>query len=302
EVEPERLALAPLAPFPREVSRRPPALARRTLARCRAPRRRRRRWKDLCSCTLRWGVGSLRRRLVEQHKSSGDARCRNRRIRFRLVLTLHIESADIDDAGELSDTVEKRREVVVRALGLQRNRPLGVQLFRHGRRGLETHDRQVRLSGDGLKPSEQVGGGFFGGQHGLQGFERPFGVRDVRLKRRKPFRGFVTLRNVGFECLQLGLARRDVCARRLLVVVVERADARAREDRERANLRVPRQLCETDVHRNRYSAVREIFDAFYVRQLQTSANLSVSWLSTLCPRSIRAVLALTPPLAVEIAL
>src|SRR5213082_910107 len=99
----------------------------------RAPSRGRRR----TAAARRRTTPTRRRRLVEQHEGRRDARCGDGAVRLRLVLPLHVEAVDVHDARELADAIEEGREVVIGALELQRDRPLGVQLLGDRRRRLE---------------------------------------------------------------------------------------------------------------------------------------------------------------------
>ena len=56
------------------------------------------------------------------------------------------EAADVDDSRELADAIEEQPEVVIRALELEADRPLGVQLAGGDRLRLEAADRQVRFA------------------------------------------------------------------------------------------------------------------------------------------------------------
>ena len=69
-----------------------------------------------------------------------------------LVLRVDRDRADVDDARELADPLEERPEVVIRALELQPDRPLGVQLTRRDGLRREPEDGQVGLRGHRPEP------------------------------------------------------------------------------------------------------------------------------------------------------
>ena len=76
-------------------------------------------------------------RLVEQHERRRHAGGSDGVLHFDLgllVSSLHVQTGNVDDAGELADAVEEDREVVIGAFELERDRPLGVQLLGDRRR------------------------------------------------------------------------------------------------------------------------------------------------------------------------
>jgi hypothetical protein len=123
-----------------------------------------------------------------------------------------------------------------------------VQLFGDRRRRLEALDDHVRLSRDGLHAVQQVGGVFLLRQDCLQIRQPPFQIGDLRAELRQLPRRHLTLGDVGPQRHQLRLARHHLRSHGHLVVVVEDAAAADAERDERADLRVPRQLGEGELH------------------------------------------------------
>src|SRR5262245_46723642 len=123
--------------------------------RCRGSRRARRTWPRL--------GGRL-----DQHVRRGDARRADRRARLRFFLALDSHAADVDDSRKLADAVEEQPQVVISAIELQRDRPLGMGLLRHDRRRLEALDLQIRFRGECLQAAQQIADILFLRQHGAQ--------------------------------------------------------------------------------------------------------------------------------------
>ena len=122
-----------------------------------------------------------------------------------LVLALDVEAADVDDARELADAVEEDRQVVIGAVELERDRPLGVQLLGDDRRRLEALDRQVRLRRHRLHPAQQVGRVLLFGQHRPQVVEPSFELVDLRAELRQLLRRRLALGDVAAQRLELRL-------------------------------------------------------------------------------------------------
>ena len=154
-----------------------------------------------------------------------------------LSLPLHVEAADVDDARELADAVEEDRQVVIRALELERDRPLGVQLLGDDRRRLEALDRQVRLRRHRLHAAQQIGGVLLLRQHRLQVVEPAFELVDLRAELRQLLRGAQALGDVGAQRPQLRLRAapsRRASASRSSSRTRRRRRARARRTRRPA--------------------------------------------------------------------
>jgi len=185
---------------------------------------------------------------IEQHERRGDAGRRDRGVGVGLVLALHLERADVDDAGEFADAVEEQREVVIRPFELQRDRPLGVQLFGDRRRRLEALDGHVRLRGHRLHAVQQVGGVLLFGQDRLEVGKAPFEVGHLRAELRQFLRRAQALVDVVAQRHELRLPRDHVGLHRHLVVVVENSAASDRQADKGPDLGVPRQLGERQFH------------------------------------------------------
>ena len=150
-----------------------------------------------------------------------------------LSLPFTSSAADVHDARELADAIEEDREVVVRAVELEADRPLGVQLLGDGRRRLEALDRQVRLrrdasacgAADRRRPSLRAAppSGCRGAPRG-----RPTCAAELR---QLASRSSAPLVMSALQRLQLRSRDVHVGARRHLVVVVERAARRRRRAR-----------------------------------------------------------------------
>jgi hypothetical protein len=119
--------------------------------------------------------------------------------------------------------VEEQREVVVRALELEGDRPLRVQLL--GDRGarLEGLDFQIGSRRLDLHAAKKIGDVLLVGQHGLEVVEPRFEIGDLAAEFRQLPRRGVAFGDVPVQRGQLELARREVGAHRQLDVVVEGA-------------------------------------------------------------------------------
>ena len=99
--------------------------------------------------------------------------------------------------GNLLIRSKKKPEVVVRALGLQLERQLGVERLLLRRLRREPLDRQVRLRRQPLDAAQDVGDVLLLGQHLLERVEPMLEVGDLRLEFRQPPRRRDALGDVG---------------------------------------------------------------------------------------------------------
>ena len=80
---------------------------------------------------------------------------------------------------ELADSIEEGPEVVIRALELQRDRPLSVDLPGVDGLGAEPANRQARLQREGVDPAQQIGGVLLFRKDRLETLEPRFELRDL---------------------------------------------------------------------------------------------------------------------------
>ncbi len=144
----------------------------------------------------------------------------------------------------LADPVEEERQVVIGALELERDRPLGVHLLLHDRLRPEGVDLEVRLRGERLDPPEQVADILLLGQDRAEALEARLEIGDLRPELGQLGRRHLPLHDLLAQGIELALPHRHFRPHRRVEHVPVGRHGAGRHEGEGAHLAVPRKLAE----------------------------------------------------------